>query len=160
MARRIESLPHAMVSLESQVAGSSPQYPVPAQALAIHLRCPTCAIIPLAHEVLEGAVEAQWLALQESAVTIGEMQEELDRLRNRTPLDTQLEAADAAARMDTLTRERDALLCRQDEMTAQLNAAEFQLAERTRQLIEAETGRAIALVKLQAYRRYVPEEPK
>ena len=59
-----------------------------------------------------------------------------------------------------MTRERDALHCRQDETIARLNAAEFQLAESNRQLVEAETGRDIALVKLQTYRQYVPAKPK
>ena len=160
VARRVEPLPPAMLSLEAQLAGSSPQHPVYAPALPTHLRCPTCAVIPLAHEVLEDAVETQRVALEASAVTLSETNRELDRLREQTPLQTQLEAAAAADQLASMTRERDALNCRQDETNARLNAAEFQLAATHRQLVEAETGRDRALVKLTTYRQYLPAKPK
>ena len=104
-------------------------------------------------------METQRVALEASSVTLRETQGELDRLRNQVPLETQLEAAAAAAQLAAMTRERDTLHCRQDETTARLNAAEFKLAESNRQLVEAETGRDIALVKLTAYRQYLPGIP-
>ena len=107
--------------------------------------------------MLEEAVETQRVALEESAVALSESKRELDRLHGQTPLQTQLEAAAAADQLASVTRERDALNCRQDETTTRLNAAEFQLAETHRQLAEAETGRDIALVRLTAYRQYLPQ---
>ena len=45
-------------------------------------------------------------------------------------------------------------------MQAQLNAAEFKLAETQRQLVEAQNSRDMAVVRLDAYRRYLPPIPK
>ena len=118
------------MTLEAQLAGTGPQDPIHTPARDTHLPCPTCNMVPLAHEVLEEAVDALRAEVQEKAGALQAALKERDHLRLQTPLQTQMEA-DAAA-------------------------AEFQLAETKRQLAEAQKARDVAVVRLDAYRRYLP----
>ena len=156
MVRRVEPLPPILVTMEAQLAGTGPQDPIHTPARDTHLLCPTCNVVPLAHEVLEEAVDALRAEVQEKAGALQAALKERDHLRLQTPLQTQMEADAATDLLASVVRDHEALHHRQDEIQAQLNAAEFQLAETKRQLAEAQKACDVAVVRLDAYRRYLP----
>ena len=67
---------------------------------------------------------------------------------------TQVEVDAATYLMASMVRDREALRDRQAELQTQLNAAEYQLAETHRQPMDAQKARDVAMVRLEAYRRY------
>ena len=94
--------------------------------------------------------------VQEKAGALQAALKERDHLRLQTPLQTQMEADAATDLLASVVRDCETLRHRQDKMQAQLNAAEFQLAETKRQLAEVQKARDVAVVRLDAYRRYLP----